>query len=297
MREAVPIDAASLIRLYVEEQLSAPDVALKLGCSAATVLRRLRQSGIDVRHRGPAPRDPRDGTPIRWSSEIAYACGLMATDGNLSRRKGQMSFVSKDVDQVEALRHCLRLSARIVRAPSSKGFHHKVQWNDRRLYDWFVDLGLAPAKSRALGQLAVPDEFFADFFRGCVDGDGSVTVYTDRSHPTKKPHYVYERLYTSLVSASLPFLDWMRDRLSRALGLTGAIHVDRSARSPVWTLRYAKAESIRLIGWMYHSPNVPALARKRLKAERFLAPLGQTSSRPVGRPGAGWLYTVRVAEK
>jgi hypothetical protein len=297
MREAVPIDAASLIRLYVEEQLSAPDVALKLGCSAATVLRRLRQSGIDVRHRGPAPRDPRDGTPIRWSSEIAYACGLMATDGNLSRRKGQMSFVSKDVDQVEALRHCLRLSARIVRAPSSKGFHHKVQWNDRRLYDWFVDLGLAPAKSRALGQLAVPDEFFADFFRGCVNGDGSVTVYTDRSHSTKKPHCVYERLYTSLVSASLPFLDWMRDRLSRALGLTGAIHVDRSARSPVWTLRYAKAESIRLIGWMYHSPNVPALARKRLKAERFLAPLGQTSSRPVGRPGAGWLYTVRVAEK
>jgi hypothetical protein len=126
MREALPIDPASLRRLYVEEQLSASDVALKLGYSGATILRRLRQSGIDIRRRGPAPRDRRAGTPIRWSPEIAYACGLMATDGNLSQRKGQMSFVSKDVDQVEALRHCLRLSARIFLAPSSKGFHQST---------------------------------------------------------------------------------------------------------------------------------------------------------------------------
>jgi len=293
----MPIDPASLRRLYVEQRLSASDLALKLGCSSATILRQLRRSQIDIRRRGPAARDRRNGTPIRWSPEIAYACGLMATDGNLSRRTGQMSFVSKDVDQVEALRHCLRLSARIFRARSSNEFHHKVQWSDRSLYDWFVDLGLAPAKSRTLGPLAVPDEFFADFFRGCVDGDGSVTVYTDRSQSAKKTHYVYERLYISLVSASLCFLDWIRDSLSRALGLGVAIHVDRTAQCPVWTLRYAKAESIRLIGRTYHSPDVPALARKRRKPERFLTPLGLTSFRPVGRPRAGWLYTVRVEEK
>ena len=298
MRDAVVVDPATLKRLYIEEQLSTLDVAVKLGCSGATILRRLRQLGIDIRRRGPASRDLPDSTPIRWSPEIAYACGLMATDGNLSGRKGQMSFVSKDVAQVEALRHCLRLSAPIFRAPSSRGFHHKVQWNDRRLYDWFVDVGLTPAKSRSIGPLAVPDAFFADFFRGCVDGDGSITVYADRSHSSKKTRYVYERLYVSLVSASRRFLDWIRDNLSRVLGLIGAIHIDGgSAHCPVWTLRYAKAESIRLIGWMYHSPDVPALARKRRKAERFLAPLGQMAFRPAGRPRAGWLYTVRVEEK
>lgn len=65
MREAVLVDPATLKRLYVEEQLSTLDVAVKLGCSGATILRRLRQSGIDIRRRGPASRDLRDSTPIQ----------------------------------------------------------------------------------------------------------------------------------------------------------------------------------------------------------------------------------------
>src|SRR5437899_2928604 len=90
--------------------------------------------------------------------------------------------------------------------------------------DWFLRVGLTPAKSRTIGPLAVPDELFADFFRGCIDGDGSVLVYTDRYHAAKCPHYVYERLYVSLVSASRRFPAWIRESIRRATGLSGAIH-------------------------------------------------------------------------
>src|SRR5438132_4126409 len=159
------------------------------------------------------------------------------------------------------------------------GFLHKVQWHDHDLYDWFLRVGLTPAKSRTIGPLAVPDELFADFFRGCIDGDGSVLVYTDRCHAAKCPHYVYERLYVSLVSASRRFLAWIRESIRRATGLSGAIHNGggRSQRS-IWALRYAKAESIRLLGRMYYAPGIPCLARKRDKAVRFLAPLGYASA-------------------
>jgi hypothetical protein len=153
---------------------------------------------MDVRPRGPVRRRRVDGG-ITWSPQIAYALGLMATDGNLSGRKGPMSLVSRDLDQIETLRHCLQLEAPISRVRSATGFLHKVQWHDHDLYDWF--LRLTPAKSRTIGPLAVPDELFADFFRGCIDGDGSVLVYTDRYHAAKCPHSVYERLYVSLVSA------------------------------------------------------------------------------------------------
>ena len=289
----VPIDPELLRRLYVDEGLSTPEIAAKLGCADVTILRRLRRLGIDVRPRGPVPVSRAEAIGIDWSPKLCYALGLMATDGNLSRRKGQMSLVSKDLEQIETLRRCLQLVARISRVRSSTGVLHKVQWCDRGLYNWFLGVGLTPAKSLTLGPLAVPDEHFADFFRGCVDGDGCVLVYTDRYHTTKSRQYIYERLYVSLVSASRPFLEWIQASIRRLAGVFGAIHTHGGKRRrPIWALRYAKAESIRLLCWMYYAPDVPCLARKRDKAERFLSPLGYASVRSVGRPRVGWLYTV-----
>ena len=225
--------------------------------------------------------EPGDGL-CRWS------------DGDrrkLSGRKGHLSLISKDVDQIETFRRCLRLEVPISQIRTATGIHHKVLWCDRGLYDWFVGAGLTPAKSRTLGPLAVPDSVFRDFFRGCIDGDGSVLVYIDRYHAARRPQYVYERLYVSLVSASLRFLDWIKASVGRMVCVGGAIHRSGPRTDPLWTLRYAKAESIRLIGWMYYSPDVPAVGRKRARAARFLTPLGCACARSAGRPRAGWLYT------
>jgi hypothetical protein len=55
--------------------------------------------------------------------------------------------------------------------------------------DWLAEVGLTPAKSLTLGPLTVPDENFADFFRGCLDGDGSIVTYIDRHHTVKSARY------------------------------------------------------------------------------------------------------------
>src|SRR5262249_35350411 len=89
------------------------DIGTKLGCSGATIFRRLRQFGVDVRPTGPIPHNWAEVVGVDWIPEIAYALGLMATDGNLARRRGQLSLVSKDLDQIETLRRCLPLNARI----------------------------------------------------------------------------------------------------------------------------------------------------------------------------------------
>jgi len=227
-----------------------------------------------------------------WSAELAYAVGLMATDGNLARDGRHMTFVSRDHALVETLRRCLRLTAlaRPTRTPRG-GTLYRVQWSSRTLYDWFLAVGLMPAKSLRLGALAVPDQYFGDFFRGCIDGDGTVLRYTDRHHVSKKAEYVYERLYVSLISASLPFVAWIRMKIGQLVGVVGAVHRETKAgHHPLWRLRYAKAGSIRILRWMYHSPDVPCLGRKRAKAEKFLAMPGSISLRGVGRPRVGWLY-------
>jgi hypothetical protein len=199
--------------------------------------------------------------------------GLIATDGNLSTDGRHMTVTSKDPDLLETLRRCLQLRTAISHVRNSKGMiHYRVQWGDRRLYDWLLAIGLTPAKSLTLGPLTVPRQYFADFLRGCIDGDGSVLVYTDRYHMVKSERYQYQRLYVSIVSASRPFVGWIQDEVRELINISGVIEVkNRAAQRPIWILRYAKRESIRLLRWLYHDPNLPCLDRKRRSAEPFLS--------------------------
>jgi hypothetical protein len=117
----------------------------------------------------------------------------------------------------------------------------------------------------------VPDKYFPDFLRGCVDGDGTVLVYTDRHHVARNASYVCTRLYVSLVSASRPFLEWIQATVDRLLSLKSGLHTkQRPERRPVWVLRYSTRASARLVAWMYYAPDVPCLTRKRMKAEPFI---------------------------
>jgi hypothetical protein len=289
------LDAITLRRLYVDEARSMVDIARLVGCGPSTVRRQLIRFRIPARRRGPALGRLRvaRGAPFAgWSAGVAYVVGLLATDGNLGRKKAAISIVSKDVDLLETVRRCLGLPNPIKphRGGYSNRCHH-LAWRDRSFYDWLRSVGLTPAKSLTIGALAIPDEYFADFFRGCIDGDGSLVTYTDRYHVPKNERYVYDRLYVSIVSASRAFIEWLHASLSRLLGIVGSVGVRRArGKNPIWKLRYAKAQSLRLLRWMYYSPNLPCLERKRIIAERFLAPLGYATTRPTGRPRLGWIY-------
>lgn len=272
----VPIDAGMLRELYVDQRLTTLEIASHFACGATTISRRLRRFRIPVRPTGSRPQSQpgrltAPSSSAAWSFELAYAVGLIATDGNLSPDGRHLAIPSKDFQLLESLRHCLGLGNRIVQRANGRGHIYRLQWGDRRFYDWLLSIGLTPAKSLTLGQLAVPDDYFPDFFRGCVDGDGTILVYTDRFHAIRNDRYVYQRLYVSLVSASRPFLDWIQSPIHRLVGIGGAINAKRKpGRRPTYVLRYAKGESIRLLRWMYHAPDVPCLARKRDKAAHFL---------------------------
>ena len=48
-----------------------------------------------------------------WSPELAYAIGLIATDGNLSKDGRHISFRSSDLEQIKNFQRCLQLSNKI----------------------------------------------------------------------------------------------------------------------------------------------------------------------------------------
>ncbi len=199
---------------------------------------------------------------IHWTSPLAYAVGLIATDGNLSRDGRHLEFTSKDIEQLETFKRCLNLKNRIAwktSGYSSKRYPH-IQFGNVKLYRWLVQIGLTPKKSKTLGVLEILDEFFFDFLRGSPDGDGCIRTYMDAVFPNSR------RLYLAFCSASRPHLDWIQQKVFKLSGLVGRINQGNR----VWELKYAKKASQFLLKALYYAPNVPCLKRKQALAQPFL---------------------------
>ena len=175
MPDRVELDADALRRMYVDERMTTVGIAGQLGCGATTVSRRLRTLGIPPRSRGP--RREREGdaeATRRWSAQIAWVVGLIATDGNLTGAGHRITLTSTDVDILTSARRCLGLSNRIGWSTGGLGAGTcRLQWRDRAFHEWLIAIGLTPRKSFTIGALKVPDEYFSDFVRGCIDGDGT----------------------------------------------------------------------------------------------------------------------------
>ena len=199
---------------------------------------------------------------IGWTFSLAYVVGLIATDGNLSKDGRHLEFTSKDIEQLETFKRCLGLKNRIAwktSGYSSKRYPH-IQFGNVKLYRWLVRVGVTPKKSKTLGALEIPDEFFFDFLRGSLDGDGCIRTYMDAVFPNSR------RLYSTFYSGSRPHLEWIRQTVLRLLGVAGRI----CPGMRVWRLTYAKKTSRIVLKAIYYQKGVPCLERKRRLAELFL---------------------------
>ncbi len=155
INQRVAISERELRELYVSQAQTIEQVAARYGLAATTISRRLREVGISARPRGPVPIQPSDRESLAWTPDLAYVVGLIAADGNLSKKPGRIAIMSNDTDLLDLVRRRLGLSADI--RPHRGGYGtrcHRLVWSDRRFYDWLATTGLTPAKSLTLGPLA-----------------------------------------------------------------------------------------------------------------------------------------------
>ena len=207
----------------------------------------------------------------RWSAELAYVVGLIATDGCLYRDGRHVDITSKDIQLLETVKRCLNIEDKISKKTGSEGrsaYHLQLTWT--RFHQWLMTIGLTPAKSKTIGPLKIPDEFFVDFFRGVFDGDGSFYRYWD---PRWRSSLMY---YLCICSASKKFLYFLRVRLRNLVGVQGALP---KSKTSAYQLRYAKRETEALISWMYYDINVPCLHRKREKIVNTICGRGAIGTR------------------
>lgn len=208
----------------------------------------------------------------KWTPELAYAIGLIATDGCLSYPWYLIDLTSNDREQLENYNRCLGISVMI--GSKTGGTQYKktrslrVQFKNKEFYEFLTSIGLTPRKSKTIGRLKVPEEYFWDFLRGVYDGDGCSHAYWD---PRWRSSYMF---YTIFASASKQFVDWLREEIQVRVGVSG--HMTHTSRmSGLYQLKYAKADSLKILRKMYYTKSVICLSRKRLKIERILSTVGE----------------------
>jgi len=211
--------------------------------------------------RGPKPKQIIDMT---WRPNLAYAIGLLATDGCLANDNLLVDLTSKDREQLENFSKCVGVKFAIGDKISSTDKKClRIQFKNRIFYDFLLSIGLTPKKSLTMGQLAVPKEYFFDFLRGCFDGDGCFYSYWD---PRWRSSHMF---YVEFVSASEKHIAWLRLELKKRIGVVG--HVTRDGRGLTAQLKYAKKEALEVIKKMYYNPHVVCLSRKKDKIKKALA--------------------------
>jgi len=199
-----------------------------------------------------------------WNNNVAYAVGLITTDGNLSKDARHITFVSKDILLVELFKKCLKLKNKISVKTSGyskrKNKYYFIQFGDINLYRELLSIGLSPNKSRNIKNLLIPKEYFADFLRGHLDGDGNILAYNDPVYHNSR------RLYLRFMSASELHIKWLQYQIKKLYGVTGRIRAVPRA----WILIYAKNESKILLRVIYYKRNLPFLQRKRNTIKDYL---------------------------
>ena len=199
----------------------------------------------------------------KWNANLAYAIGLIATDGCLSKDGLLIDLTSKNREQLLNFSKCLGINFKIGNKLNSHGYKSlRIQFKNRIFYDFLLSIGLTPKKSLTMKKLLIPDKYFFDFLRGCFDGDGCFYSYWDRRWRSSHMFYI------EFVSASGKHVNWLREELKNKVGVTGYI-TNRKIKM-TYRLKYAKKEALEIIKKMYYNPKVVCLSRKKIKIEKAL---------------------------
>lgn len=144
-----------------------------------------------------------------------YLLGAYMTDGCISTRKHHRSFsiASMDTEWIEAIRDLLSPTKPIF---ESKKYNIKTLENSNdKCMNWLISYGCTPNKSKTLKiEKEIPEQYYRDFIRGAVDGDGSIN-YCDYNKYKNGKTYTYKKTSVYICSASEQFLLSIKDMIPK----------------------------------------------------------------------------------
>ena len=130
-------------------------------------------------------------------------------------------------------------------------------------YKFLLRIGLSPKKSLTLNQIKVPNQYFIDFLRGVIDGDGSIYTW---KHPSNGNIQWSLRIF----SGSKNFLNWLKEDIEELLESQGRLYITKKINSnPLYQLKFGKFATKAIFSKCYYADCL-SLQRKHLMALQCL---------------------------
>jgi hypothetical protein len=196
----------------------------------------------------------------------AYLFGLIQTDGHLyqnTRNRGRLSIeVSKrDEEILWKLQKRLPFNSTIserIRQTNFKSEYLSVTWKvyDRRFRDFLIMNGLTSGRKSETISIPVVEYSRADYFRGLIDGDGSLGL-TANGFP-------FLSLITASSEISKEYLSFLKSVTNKEKTATA------NKRDKVFNIAVYKEDAQQVVRILYYK-NCLALPRKLRKAKEVLS--------------------------
>ncbi|MBU2101776.1 MAG: LAGLIDADG family homing endonuclease [Candidatus Omnitrophota bacterium] len=186
-----------------------------------------------------------------------YLVGLITSDGNLSSDERHIDITSSDYEFLQNIINLIGIKNKIgikYGKDKQKSFH--VQIGNKNFYDFLLTIGLTQKKSLTIGEIKVPNEFFVDFLRGLIDGDGSIRSWV---HPTN----FHEQWSLRIYSGSNKFLEWLGGKIKEYFGACGRIYKDNRAEHN-YILKFGKLAAQVILRGCYYENNFSLQRKDRL---------------------------------
>lgn len=185
-------------------------------------------------------------------TNLWYLVGLITSDGCLSSDGRHIDITSKDYEFLVKIKDVLGLENKICTKNKDRiNKAYCLQFSNRNLYEFLLSIGLTPNKSLTLKGLDISKEYFMDFLRGLIDGDGCIRSWI---HPSNKREQWSLRIF----SGSVEFINWLNNTIARLLKVFGKTH--KNANN-TWVLKYGKMSAREISKWCYYK-NCFGLERK-----------------------------------
>lgn len=209
-----------------------------------------------------------------------YLLGAYMTDGNVITKKHHKNFSisSSDLDWIESIRSYVAPTTPIRKNKTSNNY--VISNSNQQVLDWFLSYGCVPAKSKLLSLAKeIPTQYYRDFVRGAIDGDGSIS-YSRYSKKKNGKEYFYDKKVVYLCGASKIFLEQVQSMLPKDINSNIVNHgrKDKMIRNKVvkatcdiYRLIFNDSNAVKLLIWLYYPDHKISLHRKKIKAGEILS--------------------------
>ncbi len=196
-----------------------------------------------------------------------YTIGLITTDGNLSKDGRHIDITSKDEKDLKRLKEALGLKCKIGkknRGQIPKKFYSRLAFGDVNFYKELLDIGLTPRKSLSLKSLNIDPNYFCDFLRGVIDGDGCIFTWI---HPSNSSRQWSLRI----ISAAPIFLKWLHSEIENTFNVRGRFYERHNPQreNAIYFIKFGKLASKIILANSYY-PKSLAFERKAGQVRRCL---------------------------